>query len=86
MYRRNKRRHAKRPFVFEITYDMEFLELERLDKNRFKILMDAISDQAIPNMDIPYFNCCKGCSNWKGAMTVCNCVLPQMEIDTKYQL
>jgi len=28
---------------------------------------------------IPY-NCCKGCINWKGANTVCNCSLPLFEM------
>jgi len=76
--RPKKRRQCTRPikpFKYEIHYDLKFIDLEPLDKDAFKQIMDE-----------PHFNCCKGCSNWKGAMTVCNCVLPQMEIDTKYQL
>jgi hypothetical protein len=35
------------------------------------------------DLEEPYFDCCKGCPNWKGAFTVCNCTLPTMEMNRK---
>ncbi len=32
------------------------------------------------NNSEPAYDCCKGCYNWKGANTVCNCSLPLFEM------
>lgn len=47
-----------------------YFDLERLEI--VPIVPDVESE--------PMYNCCKGCPNWKGANTVCNCTLPFFEM------
>lgn len=65
--KRRKRRVAKRPFRFIIN-ELEWPNLDVL-------LPHPIQE--------PYYECCKGCPNWKGHLTICACTLPTLEMQRK---
>ena len=71
--KRNKRRVAKRNFVEQFQH----IDFDPVEWDHF------IHGIIIPRNDEPYYDCCKGCANWKGAMTVCNCILPTIEMQRR---